>query len=182
MLLFLVSIPTYDVQSSNRGTIKEQLKRLDLLGFGSFTPAISMLLLAVQWGGTTYAWNSATIIGLFCGSAGALVVFGFIERRVGQEAMLPLTIMRQRKVICVGVVTLFSSGGGLLVAYYLPVWFQAVQGTTPTTGGVHFLPSIGALVFGAMVSGALGTFLGPVYTMLMLDYAYVIQEASDIGQ
>ena len=54
-----------------------------------------------------------------------------------------------------------SSGGDLLGAYYLPVWFQAVQGTTPTVGGLHFLPSIGALVFGAMVSGALGTFLAP---------------------
>ncbi len=73
--------------------------------------------------------------------------------------MLPLAILRQWKVICVGVMTLFSSGGGLFVAYYLPIWFQVVQGTNPIIGGVHFLPSIGALVFGSVLAGALGTFL-----------------------
>jgi hypothetical protein len=118
-----------------------------------------MLLLALQWGGTKFAWNSATIIGLFCGSAGTFVIFALLERRAGDGAMLPLSIICKRKVIFIGTMTLFSSGGGLLVAYYLPVWFQVVQGTTPTIGGVHFLPSIGALVFGSVVAGNLGMFL-----------------------
>lgn len=72
--------------------------------------------------------------------------------------MLPLAIMRKRKVICAAIMSLLSQGGGLLIAYYLPVWFQVVQGTTPTIGGVHLLPSIGGIVFGAVVSGALGMF------------------------
>jgi hypothetical protein len=118
-----------------------------------------MLLLAMQWGGVTYAWNSRTIIGLFCGSAGALAVFGLLERRAGDEAMLPLTILRQQKVICTGIMTLLSSGGGLLVVYYLPIWFQVVQNTTPTDGGVRILPSIAGLVVGAAVAGGLGMLL-----------------------
>lgn len=145
--------------------MKEQLQRLDLLGFVSFTPAIGMLLPAVEWRGVKYAWNSAIIMALFCGSAGALAVFGLIESRAGEGAMLRLSIIRQRKVICVGVMTLLPSGGGLAVSYYRPIWLQAVQGTTPTIGGVHFFPSIGALVFGTAVAGALGMFLAlcPTY-------------------
>lgn len=115
-----------------------------------------MLLLAVQWGGTTYAWNSSIVIGLFCGAACALLVFCLIERKVGDEAMLPLAILRRTKVICIGIMAMLSSGGGLLIAYYLPIWFQVVQGTTPTIGGVHFLPMIGAMVFGTVGAGALG--------------------------
>lgn len=70
--------------------------------------------------------------------------------------MLPLVIMRKPKVICIGIMAMLSSGGGLLIAYYLPIWFQVVQGTTPTVGGVHFLPMIGAMVFGTVAAGALG--------------------------
>src|SRR5277367_6124787 len=40
------------------------------------------LTLATSWGGTTYPWNSATIIGLFVGSAAALGIFVSIESRV----------------------------------------------------------------------------------------------------
>jgi MFS family permease len=40
------------------------------------------LTLATSWGGTTYPWNSATIIGLFAGSTAALGIFVWIESRV----------------------------------------------------------------------------------------------------
>jgi hypothetical protein len=118
-----------------------------------------MFLLALEWGGVIYAWNSATIIGLFCGSAGAFVVFSLIERRAGDEAMLPVAVVLKREVVCAGIVTLLSSGGGLLVAYYLPIWFQVLQGTTPIIGGVHILPTIGGLVVGAATAGKLGMLL-----------------------
>ncbi len=40
------------------------------------------LTLATSWGGTTYPWQSATIIGLFVGSTVALGVFVWVESRV----------------------------------------------------------------------------------------------------
>jgi hypothetical protein len=160
----LIKIPSSHLEDPQitSTSLKLQLQRLDLPGFISFIPFITMLLLAIQWGGATYAWSSAPIIGLLCGTAGSFIIFIIIEIKVGEKAMLPLTILCKRKVICTGIVTLLSSGGGLLVAYYLPVWFQIVQGTSPTYGGVHFLPTIGALVFGSVVAGTLGMLLSKI--------------------
>ena len=45
---------------------------IDYAGHPVRWPGATGLTLATSWGGTTYPWNSATIIGLFVGSAAAL--------------------------------------------------------------------------------------------------------------
>jgi hypothetical protein len=115
-----------------------------------------MLLLAVQWGGVTYPWGSATVIGLLCGAAGAIVLFLVVEKFRGDTAMIPLAMLRMRVFSCAGVTTFISGGSNLLIAYYLPIWFQVVKNNSPTMGGVHYLPTIGAQIFATVSAGALG--------------------------
>jgi hypothetical protein len=54
-----------------RLTWKERAGQLDLLGTLFFMPAVVCLLLALQWGGSKYAWSNGRIIALF-------VVFGIL--------------------------------------------------------------------------------------------------------
>ncbi|KAF3169213.1 hypothetical protein TWF788_010690 [Orbilia oligospora] len=46
-------------------TLRERIYQLDLVGAAILIPTVVSLLLALQWGGTTYAWNDPRIIGLF---------------------------------------------------------------------------------------------------------------------
>ncbi|KAI9035029.1 uncharacterized protein KD926_004703 [Aspergillus affinis] len=78
---------------------KEKLRRLDLLGAGLFVPAITFLLLALQWGGTTYRWNDKRIIILFVLSGVFLAAFVWQEKRKGDNALLPGRVMRSRSVL-----------------------------------------------------------------------------------
>src|SRR6202000_2703133 len=48
------------------------------------------LTLATSWGGTTYPWKSATIIGLFAGSTLALGLFGWVESRSSGPESAPI--------------------------------------------------------------------------------------------
>ncbi|KAG6986530.1 hypothetical protein G7Y79_00078g099840, partial [Physcia stellaris] len=68
-ILLLIKIP--DRTAQHKGTPLPTIlrERLDLLGFAIFAPAAIQFLLALQWGGTKYRWNSPTVIGLFCGAA-----------------------------------------------------------------------------------------------------------------
>ncbi len=43
----------------------QRIKYFDPIGTALFMPAVICLLLALQWGGTTYAWDSGRIIALF---------------------------------------------------------------------------------------------------------------------
>jgi len=115
-----------------------------------------MLLLALQWGGTTYPWKSATIIGLFCGFLATLFVFVAWEYRCGDEAMMPLGLLKRRIVYSSCIVSIGQMGGVQLSAYYLPLWFQVIRGASPTMSGVYFMGSVGPQIVFALLSGALG--------------------------
>ncbi|KAK8124341.1 MFS transporter [Apiospora kogelbergensis] len=89
LFLLLVPMPHYRIVGGGSYTLLQKLRKLDLIGFVLFTPAVIMLILALQRGGTYYPWASPTIIGLFCGAFGNLLVFLFWEHCRGAEAMIP---------------------------------------------------------------------------------------------
>jgi hypothetical protein len=115
-----------------------------------------MFILALEWGGTTYKWSSGIVIGLFCGSAGMLVVFLAWEYKRGDTAMIPLSILKMRIVWCSCLTTFFNAGNMLITSYYMAIYFQAVRGVLPMLSGVYLLPAILSQMFLAVTSGILG--------------------------
>ncbi|KAK0370484.1 hypothetical protein CLIM01_12157 [Colletotrichum limetticola] len=118
-------------------TTMKKILSLDLVGSFIFVPGIFMLILALQWGGNSYPWKSATIIGLLVGSIVMLCLFGIWESRLGDSAMIPGVLVTRRTVL-LSVIFSFCHLGALSVSsYYLPEWFQAVQGArTICAGGI----------------------------------------------
>jgi hypothetical protein len=115
-----------------------------------------MFLLALEWGGTTYPWGSAKIIGLFCGSAGVCAIFIAWEYRRGDTAMIPLSMVRRQIVYSSMLNMFFFCGAMLMTSYYLAIYFQAVKGVKPMLSGVYLLPSIISQMVFAVISGVLG--------------------------
>lgn len=137
-------------------TILSTLSQLDLVGFVLFAPFAIMFLMALEWGGTTYAWRSATIIGLFCGAGGIFILFVIWEYHVGEGAMFPYSMMRKTVVWSSCIVICLFFGCLLTLSYYLPIYFQAVKGVSPTLSGVYILPGILSQMLMAIVSGVIG--------------------------
>lgn len=156
LLIFIIHIPDRVERGPNRLSNRKILGQLDFFGFFLFAPFAVMLLLALQWGGINYPWNSPTIIGLFCGSAGMLLLFGAWEYHVGEGAMIPFFMVRQRIIIssCLTMACFF--GSLLAVTFYLPIYFQSIKGVTPGLSGVYILPSILSMMLMAVTSGILG--------------------------
>jgi MFS family permease len=139
------------------GLLRKVLPELDLIGFLLFVPPSVMLLLALQFGsGNKYPWNSATVIGLICGAVVLAIIFIFWERYMGDRAMLPGSLLKQRIVwtSCLHMVCVMSCV--IIASNWLPTYFQAVRGDGPTMSGVHVLPSIGGQITFVLMSGALG--------------------------
>lgn len=136
--------------------IRKTIPELDLFGFFLFVPAAVMLLLALQFGGNMFAWNSATIIGLFCGAGAMAIVFILWERHMGEGAMIPGSIVTHRVLYSSAFQGSFLMGTVYAASAYLPIYFQAVKGDGPTISGVNLLPGILTQLFAVVFTGFLG--------------------------
>ncbi|XDG05654.1 hypothetical protein ABKA04_005269 [Annulohypoxylon sp. FPYF3050] len=158
VFFFLVHIRSAE---SEHKTIKEKLRSLDILGFALFAGSITMLLIALQWGGVQYAWSSSVIIGLFVGFGVVMILFLAWSYWQGEDALIPprlFTINRNPALLCTA--SFFINGPFQIVIYYLPVWFQGVLGSSPISSGVNFFPTVISDVLSAFIGSALVTQLG----------------------
>lgn len=167
LALGLIRIPDARVRFEHAASVTQQIWRLDLPGCGLFASSVVMLLLALDWGGVTYAWGSPTIICLFWGSGMTLVLFLGWEWHMGDTGMLPLRLLGNPAVSCAAAAGLMSYGGLYVIITYLPMWFQAVKDVSPLMSGVYYLPSVISTTLATIISGFLVSRFGQ-YTPFMV--------------
>lgn len=98
---------------------KEKLKRLDIPGLATFVPLAISVILALEWAGTEYSWNSWRIIILWSSTGVLLLAFLAVEYRTGENSMFPLKFMCQRSVALGAMFTFCNSAALLVIAYYV---------------------------------------------------------------
>ncbi|KAJ5746424.1 hypothetical protein N7520_011606 [Penicillium odoratum] len=136
--MIFIDIPDQFPKPPIKSAAKTILHELDLIGFVLFSPAAVQLLLALEYG-----------------AAGTFIVFLLWEYRQGDKAMIPLSMITQRKIwtSCIFMIGLF--GTVLSMSYYLPIYFQAVRNDSPIMSGVSLLPIMLTQVACAVTSGIL---------------------------
>lgn len=158
---------------------KLTFKKMDMIGFVLFAPAAVMILLALEFGGSKFAWKSPTIIGLFVGGAVQVVLFLLWERRAGMTAMIPLPIIGKRQVWTACVASMFMYATMLGAGYYLPVYFQTVRGLSPLHSGISMLPAIVTQLVITVICGGMVQRVG-YYMPFMVASAVVISIANGL--
>jgi EmrB/QacA subfamily drug resistance transporter len=125
---------------------------IDYLGIILVTLGASGLTLVTSWGGTTYPWLSATIIGMAVASVVALALFVVAERRA-PEPVLPMRLFTNPVFAVAGPMSFivgFAMLGGIT---FLPTYLQYVQGVSATASGIRMLPMVLGLLLAAVGSG-----------------------------
>ncbi|MFB1298976.1 MDR family MFS transporter [Mycobacterium sp. pW049] len=174
LIVALATIPAL----SRRGKPVIDYAGIVLIGLGA-----SGLTLATSWGGSTYAWSSPMIMGLFVGSAVALAAFVRVELRA-EEPVLPIRLFAS-PVFTVCCVLSFIVGFAMLGALtFLPTFMQFVDGVSATESGLRTLPMVGGLLLTSMGSGVLVSRTGrykifPVVGTAVMTLGFVLLSQMD---
>lgn len=130
----------------------ERPHRLDLAGAALMMAAGFVLLLALTWGGTRYAWNSQQIRALL---AGSLVLWLLFAARLfrAPEPFLPLTLLFDR-VVALGTASVsFVFGTMIGLSIFVPMYFEQVRHLSVSQSGLALIPLMGGAVLGSTLSG-----------------------------
>ncbi|KAK1760426.1 efflux pump antibiotic resistance protein [Echria macrotheca] len=152
--------------------LREKLLQMDPVGTVLVMGGAISYILALQYAGVTKAWNSATVIGLIVGFVLIFVVFGLWEFYNGERSMIVPRLFRQRAVWVSSLYTFFLAGTYFIIVYYLPIYFQSIDDTSPTESGVRNLPLILAVTVATIASGAVISKTG-LATLIMVVGAAV---------
>jgi EmrB/QacA subfamily drug resistance transporter len=126
--------------------------RIDYPGAGALILGVVPLLIIAEQG-REWGWGSGGALLCYLLGAVGLALFVLAERRIGDDALLPLRFFRVRTFSVgsvAGVVTGMGMFGCIVV---LPLYLQIVKGATPVHAGLLLLPTTLGIMVGSLISG-----------------------------
>lgn len=126
-----------------------------------------MLLVGLNFGGTSHPWDSATVICLIVIGLLLFGVFSWWERRTTAVPIVPWSIISKWKSAGIYLANCSQTSAMIISTYFLPLYFQAVLGYSALSSGVLSL----AVFLG--ISGA-STATGFIISKTS-DYAFLMR-------
>jgi EmrB/QacA subfamily drug resistance transporter len=126
--------------------------RVDYLGAALLSSTVVPLLLVAEQG-REWGWSSPLTVAMCVTAVLSLVGFVAWERRMGEEAILPLRVFRSSTFSLSTAVSLLVGAamfGGLVV---LPLYLQIVRGASPTRAGLELVPLMGGIILTSAIVG-----------------------------
>ncbi len=122
--------------------------------WGAVTLVVALVpLLTVAEQGREWGWDSGRAMVCYVIGVIGLGAFYAVERRMADDAMIPLRMFRVRPVavgIAANVITGMALFGGIMV---LPLYMQIVHGASPMRSGFLMLPMVVGMMSASIVSG-----------------------------
>lgn len=147
--------------------VKRRPARIDYLGAALLAASTTAALLVLSWGGSEYAWDSPTILGL--AGASAVLVFLLIrqERRDGEPLVPPRLFANG--VFSRGVLMASINSGAMFGAVFLlPLYFQLIRGADASLAGTLIVPYLAANCIGAFTGGQIARRIGRVKRLMQV--------------
>jgi EmrB/QacA subfamily drug resistance transporter len=129
-----------------------QQHSIDWWGAIALVTGLIPLLLALNWGGSEYAWVSSVILGLLAAAAVILVAFVLLERKA-KEPIIDMELFGDRAFSASMAVLFFSGVGMFGSVMFLPLFMQVVQGASAASSGTLLIPMMISMVTGSIACG-----------------------------
>ena len=134
----------------------EDLKaeRIDYAGMASISAGLILLLIAldqsVDWG-----WGDWRVITMLIVAATLIASFTRIERRAGENALIPPDVIANARFRYACLIVLLMSAVFFASVLYVPQFYEKILGYTAVEAGLGMLPMMGAFAATSFIAGPL---------------------------
>ncbi|KAF2108260.1 major facilitator superfamily domain-containing protein [Lophiotrema nucula] len=144
--------------------LRSALSAIDLGGQTLFLSAMTLLALALTWGGSSYPWKSARVLSTLVGGVSLTFVFILWEYMLApghllsrklprQQPMVPWSLMKDRNFTFLLYVN-FASGAAMIPPlYFVNIYFSLMENIAPSKAGtnlLYYIPGLGVGVYMAI--------------------------------
>jgi EmrB/QacA subfamily drug resistance transporter len=130
-------------------------QHFDYAGVTTLSLGLLCALLALDQS-STWGWGDPRVVAFLVASGVLLVAFAVVERRVGEVALIPASVMRNGRFVAVCLTVLLISAVFFSVLLYVPQFMTQVLDYSPLTAGAGLLPMM-------VVYAAVSFATGPIY-------------------
>ncbi|KAI0341072.1 iron permease [Trametopsis cervina] len=121
-----------------KDTFRAKMARMDWIGNFLIIASSSACVIALTWGGVRFAWSSwHVLVPLIVGLVG-MVAFFIYEATLAKEPIVPFSLISNRTTLSGYVQTFIAPVVMMATIYFLPTYYQACKGASPTRSGVEF--------------------------------------------
>ncbi|ETS84281.1 hypothetical protein PFICI_02306 [Pestalotiopsis fici W106-1] len=140
-------------------SLKARWMEMDYLGNLFLIGGIVTFILAINWGGIIYAWNSGPVIGCFVASGVLFIILGIQQvRLIGTtlaRRILPVQIFNNPTILLLFAICAAGGTSAFVPIYFVPTFFQFTRSDSPLDAGVRLLPFIVVMVVMITANGHL---------------------------
>ncbi|XWW99242.1 hypothetical protein V2A60_007251 [Cordyceps javanica] len=172
VLLFAFLNVKYDKSQ----TWATKFSSLDWLGNMLFIGGCVPVLISLSWAGGQHPWSSYQVLVPLLVGLAAMGAFVVIQgnKRLTPNPIMPLHLFSNWISSIVFLLTFLHGIVTMWVLYFLPVYFQGVLAVSAYKAGIDILPTILALLPGAIMGGLLLSKFGFYKPILVFCFAIVV--------
>ena len=150
--------------------------RIDWAGVVFLNIALIPVLLVAERG-REWGLTSTTSLSLIALSVAGTIGFIVAEFKMGDEAILPMRLFKDRTFSLVAIGGLITGAGFFGALMLLPLYLQIVGGASPTRAGLELIPLTLGIMMGSLISGQTISKLGR-YKMFPVVGALIVGAAT----
>ncbi|KAJ1561129.1 hypothetical protein HK096_005894, partial [Nowakowskiella sp. JEL0078] len=150
--LFVIAVFLRFPKRDNK-SMREKLGNIDYLGFVLIISSVVALLLPIQFGGSTWAWDAWYTIFCFVLFAVLVAILVFVEFKIAKQPIIPPNVFMNSTVYATLFIAFMLGAAFLSVVYYIPTYFQVVTNDSATQSGLKTIPLVFGVVITSLSSG-----------------------------
>lgn len=148
---------------------RTNLRRVDFSGAIVLVGAIFCFIFGLDRG-SNVSWSIPITYGPLVASIFLSALFVLVEKKVAAEPFAPGHVIFERTLFACYMCNFFAFAGYFAILYYLPLFFQAVDGLDTTDAALRLIPSILASVSGSLLGGLIMKWTGRYYWLTVIAY------------